>query len=94
MGLLAAARKRYRHYSLGMKQRLGIAASLLAPRQLIVLDEPTNGLDPQGTREVRALIRQIAAAGVTVFVSSHLGRADLLARRRHAGRPAGVPGAA
>ena len=72
VGLLAAARKRYRHYSLGMKQRLAIAASLLAPRELIVLDEPTNGLDPQGTREVRALIRQIAADGVTVFVSSHL----------------------
>ena len=72
VGLRAAARKRYRHYSLGMKQRLGIAAGLLAPRELIVLDEPTNGLDPQGTREVRALIRQIAADGVTVFVSSHL----------------------
>ena len=72
VGLLAAARKRYRHYSLGMKQRLAIAASLLRPRELIVLDEPTNGLDPQGTREVRALIRQIAADGTTVFVSSHL----------------------
>ena len=55
-----------------MKQRLAIAASLLRPRELIVLDEPTNGLDPQGTREVRALIRQIAADGITVFVSSHL----------------------
>ncbi len=72
VGLLAAARKRYRHYSLGMKQRLAIAASLLTPRDLIVLDEPTNGLDPQGTREVRGLIRQIAAGGITVFVSSHL----------------------
>ncbi len=72
VGLLAAARKRYRHYSLGMKQRLAIAAGLLRPRELIVLDEPTNGLDPQGTREVRALIRQIAADGTTVFVSSHL----------------------
>ena len=72
VGLLAAARKRYRHYSLGMKQRLAIAASLLTPRELIVLDEPTNGLDPQGTREVRGLIRQIAADGITVFVSSHL----------------------
>jgi ABC-2 type transport system ATP-binding protein len=55
-----------------MKQRLAIAASLLRPRDLIILDEPTNGLDPQGTREVRALIRQIAADGTTVFVSSHL----------------------
>ncbi len=72
VGLLAAARKRYRHYSLGMKQRLAIAASLLRPRELIILDEPTNGLDPQGTREVRALVRQIAADGTTVFVSSHL----------------------
>jgi ABC-2 type transport system ATP-binding protein len=72
VGLLSAARKRYRNYSLGMKQRLAIAAGLLQPRELIVLDEPTNGLDPQGTREVRALIRQIAADGTTVFVSSHL----------------------
>ncbi|MGH3232696.1 MAG: ABC transporter ATP-binding protein [Streptosporangiaceae bacterium] len=72
VGLLAAAKKRYRHYSLGMKQRLAIAAGLLRPRELIILDEPTNGLDPQGTREVRALIRQIAAEGTTVFVSSHL----------------------
>jgi len=72
VGLTAAARKRFRNYSLGMKQRLAIAAALLTPRDLIVLDEPTNGLDPQGTREVRALVRQIAADGITVFVSSHL----------------------
>jgi len=72
VGLLAAAKKRYRNYSLGMKQRLAIAASLLRPRELIILDEPTNGLDPQGTREVRALVRHIAADGTTVFVSSHL----------------------
>ena len=72
VGLLSAAKKRYRNYSLGMKQRLAIAASLLRPRELIILDEPTNGLDPQGTREVRALVRQIAADGTTVFVSSHL----------------------
>jgi ABC-2 type transport system ATP-binding protein len=72
VGLSAAAKKKFRHYSLGMKQRLAIAAALLAPRDLIILDEPTNGLDPQGTREVRALIRHIAADGITVFVSSHL----------------------
>jgi ABC-2 type transport system ATP-binding protein len=72
VGLLAAAGKRYRAYSLGMKQRLAIAAGLLQPRELLILDEPTNGLDPQGTREVRALIREIAADGTTVFVSSHL----------------------
>ena len=72
VGLTAAARKKFRNYSLGMKQRLAIAAALLTPRDLIILDEPTNGLDPQGTREVRALVRQIAADGITVFVSSHL----------------------
>jgi ABC-2 type transport system ATP-binding protein len=72
VGLTAAARKRFRNYSLGMKQRLAIAAALLTPRDLIILDEPTNGLDPQGTREVRTLVRQIAAEGITVFVSSHL----------------------
>jgi ABC-2 type transport system ATP-binding protein len=72
VGLLAAAGKRYRAYSLGMKQRLGIAAALLQPRDLLILDEPTNGLDPQGTREVRTLVREIAADGTTVFVSSHL----------------------
>ncbi|HEX9034063.1 MAG TPA: ABC transporter ATP-binding protein [Streptosporangiaceae bacterium] len=72
VGLLAAADKRYRVYSLGMKQRLGIAAGLLRPRDLMILDEPTNGLDPQGTREIRSLIKQIAADGTTVFVSSHL----------------------
>src|SRR3954451_2189968 len=55
-----------------MKQRLGIAAALLRHRDLLILDEPTNGLDPQGTREVRTLIREIAADGTTVFVSSHL----------------------
>ena len=72
VGLAAAADKRYRQYSLGMKQRLGIAAALLQPRDLLVLDEPTNGLDPQGTREVRTLVRELAADGTTVLVSSHL----------------------
>jgi len=72
VGLSAAAGKRYRAYSLGMRQRLGIAAALLQPRDLLVLDEPTNGLDPQGTREVRALVCALAADGVTVLLSSHL----------------------
>ncbi|TQL04041.1 ABC transporter ATP-binding protein [Cellulomonas sp. SLBN-39] len=72
VGLLAAADKRYRQYSLGMKQRLGLAAALLRPRDLLVLDEPTNGLDPQGTREVRTLVRELAESGTTVLVSSHL----------------------
>jgi ABC-2 type transport system ATP-binding protein len=72
VGLLAAANKRYRAYSLGMRQRLAIANSLLMPRDLLVLDEPTNGLDPQGTREVRHLIGELARDGATVLVSSHL----------------------
>jgi ABC-2 type transport system ATP-binding protein len=72
VGLTAAAGKRYRNYSLGMRQRLGIAAALLRPRRLLILDEPTNGLDPQGTREVRHLVAELAADGTTVFVSSHL----------------------
>ncbi|RFA10154.1 multidrug ABC transporter ATP-binding protein [Subtercola boreus] len=72
VGLSHAAGKKVRAYSLGMKQRLGIANALLTPRDLIVLDEPTNGLDPQGTREVRNLVRSLMAEGTTVFVSSHL----------------------
>ena len=72
VGLGAAAGKPYRQYSLGMKQRLGLAAALLRPRDLLVLDEPTNGLDPQGTREVRHLVRELALNGTTVLVSSHL----------------------
>lgn len=72
VGLTAAAGKKYRNYSLGMKQRLGLAAALLQPRDLLILDEPTNGLDPQGTREVRHLVRDLASDGTTVLVSSHL----------------------
>jgi ABC-2 type transport system ATP-binding protein len=72
VGLGHAAGKHVRAYSLGMKQRLGIAGALLTERELLVLDEPTNGLDPQGTREVRNLVRSLAAGGTTVFVSSHL----------------------
>ena len=72
VGLTAAAGKKYRNYSLGMKQRLGLAAALLQPRDLLILDEPTNGLDPQGTREVRNLVRDLASDGTTVLVSSHL----------------------
>lgn len=72
VGLTAAAGKKYRAYSLGMRQRLAIAGALLVPRDLLVLDEPTNGLDPQGTREVRSLIGALAGDGTTVLVSSHL----------------------
>lgn len=72
VGLSHAAGKKVHAYSLGMKQRLGIANALLSRRDLLVLDEPTNGLDPQGTREVRNLVRSLARDGATVFVSSHL----------------------
>ncbi|MGN6782372.1 MAG: ABC transporter ATP-binding protein [Marmoricola sp.] len=72
VGLLPAAGKRFRAYSLGMRQRLAIAAALLTPKDLLVLDEPTNGLDPQGTREVRHLVASLAGDGTTVLVSSHL----------------------
>lgn len=63
---------KYKTYSLGMKQRLGIAAALLPKPKLLILDEPTNGLDPAGIQEVRALLRKLADSGTTVFVSSHL----------------------
>ena len=72
VGLEDAARRAYRGYSLGMKQRLGLAAALLVPRDLVVLDEPTNGLDPAGTREVRRIVAELRDAGSTVLVSSHL----------------------
>ena len=72
VGLTQAEDKKVHAYSLGMKQRLGIANALLQPRDLLVLDEPTNGLDPQGTREVRNLIRLLASEGITIFISSHL----------------------
>ena len=71
-GLSNAAQKKTKAYSLGMKQRLGLAAALLQPRDLLILDEPTNGLDPQGMREIRGLITSLAADGTTVFLSSHL----------------------
>jgi ABC-2 type transport system ATP-binding protein len=72
VGLSHAASKKAHAYSLGMKQRLGIAGALLMPRDLLILDEPSNGLDPQGTREVRSLIGSLAGEGTTIFVSSHL----------------------
>jgi ABC-2 type transport system ATP-binding protein len=71
-GLLARAGDKYRSYSLGMKQRLGIAAAMLAGPDLLILDEPTNGLDPAGIVEMRGLIRSFAEDGITVLVSSHL----------------------
>jgi ABC-2 type transport system ATP-binding protein len=63
---------RYAGYSLGMKQRLGVAAALLKDPELLILDEPTNGLDPAGMRDMRALIRDLGARGHTVLLSSHL----------------------
>jgi ABC-type multidrug transport system ATPase subunit len=70
--LEGAAHRRFKNYSLGMKQRLGIAAAILREPELIILDEPTNGLDPQGTREVRELIPQLAREGRTIILCSHL----------------------
>lgn len=72
VGLEAAGAKKVKAYSQGMRQRLGIAMALLGDPELLVLDEPTNGLDPQGMREIRLLLRRLADRGTTVFVSSHL----------------------
>jgi ABC-2 type transport system ATP-binding protein len=72
VGLEQAAGKKVKAYSQGMRQRLGIASALLGRPELLVLDEPTNGLDPQGMREIRNLLRRMADEGATVFVSSHL----------------------
>jgi len=72
VGLGERGKSKYKTYSLGMKQRLGIAAALLPEPKLLMLDEPTNGLDPEGIQEVRALLRDLANDGTTVFVSSHL----------------------
>jgi ABC-2 type transport system ATP-binding protein len=72
VGLADRADDRVKAYSLGMKQRLGVAAALLKDPELLVLDEPANGLDPAGLREVRLLLRALADEGRTVFLSSHL----------------------
>jgi ABC-2 type transport system ATP-binding protein len=70
--LLARAGDRFKNYSLGMKQRLGMAAALLKDPELLILDEPTNGLDPAGMAEMRQLIRSLGQGRRTVFLSSHL----------------------
>jgi ABC-2 type transport system ATP-binding protein len=72
VGLGAAAEKRVKAYSQGMRQRLGVALALLGAPELMVLDEPTNGLDPTGMRDMRLLLRRLADEGTTIFVSSHL----------------------
>jgi ABC-2 type transport system ATP-binding protein len=72
VGLTAAGGRKFREYSLGMRQRLGIAAALIGDPEVLILDEPTNGLDPEGIRWMRDLLRALAASGRTVLVSSHL----------------------
>ena len=72
VGLGDRGKSKFKTYSLGMKQRLGIAAALLPNPKLLMLDEPTNGLDPEGIQEVRDLLKKLASQGTTVFVSSHL----------------------
>ena len=72
VGLTPAAKRKFKGYSLGMRQRLGIAAALLGDPQVLILDEPANGLDPEGIRWMRDLLRKLADQGRTVLVSSHL----------------------
>lgn len=72
VGLEGRGGSKYKTYSLGMKQRLGIAAALLPNPKVLILDEPTNGLDPEGIQEIRDLLKNLASLGTTVFVSSHL----------------------
>ena len=72
VGLQGRDRERYKGYSLGMKQRLAIAATLLKQPDLLILDEPTNGLDPAGIRDIRDMIRRLGESGVTVLLSSHI----------------------
>ncbi|OKJ44056.1 ABC transporter ATP-binding protein [Micromonospora sp. TSRI0369] len=72
VGLSPAAKRKFKGYSLGMKQRLGIAAAMLGNPQVLILDEPANGLDPEGIRWMRGFLKGLAAEGRTVLVSSHL----------------------
>ncbi len=82
VGLADVGRRPVRAYSLGMRQRLGLAGALLRAPRLLVLDEPTNGLDPRGIREIRDLLLALNAAGTTVFLSSHLlAEVELLCTR-------------
>lgn len=79
VGLQERAKERVKTYSLGMKQRLAVASALLKDPKLLILDEPANGLDPGGIREMRALMRSLAESGMTVVLSSHiLGEVQLI----------------
>lgn len=82
VGLGGIDRRPVKAYSLGMRQRLGLAAALLRSPRMLILDEPTNGLDPRGIREIRDLLTELNEAGTTVFLSSHLlGEVELLCTR-------------
>ncbi|MFY0714847.1 ABC transporter ATP-binding protein [Seonamhaeicola sp. NFXS20] len=72
VGLLERKNSKFRTFSLGMKQRLAIASALLNDPEILILDEPTNGLDPQGIHQIREIIKQIAAKGTTILLASHL----------------------
>jgi ABC-2 type transport system ATP-binding protein len=72
VGLTPAAKRKFKGYSLGMRQRLGIAAAMLGDPRVLILDEPANGLDPEGIRWMRGLLQGLAREGRTVLVSSHL----------------------
>jgi ABC-2 type transport system ATP-binding protein len=72
VGLLDRKNSKFRTYSLGMKQRLAIASALLNDPEILILDEPTNGLDPQGIHQIREIIKQVAAQGTTILLASHL----------------------